>query len=126
NRQEASKRAWTYFVDAISKKPWQAIWFKLSVYDMLWFGLPSCPYIYAACVLSTMTFFLFLVRNRFRFSPDLWLIPLYLLCVSPLIHYEHRYSQPFFLAITPITAVYTLVLSAPVLRRCGRKSAKVH
>jgi hypothetical protein len=28
--------------------------------------------------------------------------------LSPLIHFEHRYSHPFFLLIVPITSVYVI------------------
>jgi hypothetical protein len=51
---------------------------------------------------------LFLWLTRCRFVPELWLFPLFLLAISPVAHYEHRYSQPFFLFITPITVMYLI------------------
>lgn len=93
---------------AVCKKPWPTICYKLKIYDTLWFG-QRCHYaIYLWSLLSTISFFVFLYLTRFQFIPEIWLFPLFMLCLSPLIHYEHRYTQPFFLFITPITAMYVL------------------
>lgn len=105
DKQAGNKYAWRCYIEAICRKPWQAITYKLGVYDTLWFGQRSHWYIYAWCLLSTLCFFTFLWLTRFRFVPELWLFPLFLLCISPFMHYEHRYAQPFFFFITPITVM---------------------
>lgn len=95
-------------IEAVTKKPWDALQFKASAYRTLWLGGRKHWQIYGWCIISIITFFVFLGLTRFRFTPALWLFPLFLLCLSPIIHYEHRYSQPFFLFITPVTAMYVL------------------
>jgi len=108
NRIEGSHYAMLSLFDAVIHKPWQAIQYKLRVYDVLWFGQRCNVYIYSWCVLSTISFFVFLYLNRSKFLPGLWLFPAFLLCLSPLIHYEHRYSQPFSFFITPVAAMWVL------------------
>ncbi len=100
--------AWKSLIKAILVKPWQAVCYKLGVYDTLWFGQRCHWYIYAWCLISTVSFVIFLWLTRLRFVPELWLFPLFLLFISSLAHYEHRYSQPFFLLITPITVMYVI------------------
>ncbi len=108
NKQVGNRFAWKSFIEAIWAKPWQALCYKLGVYDTLWCGQRINAYIYLWCLLSTVSFLAFLWLTRFRFIPELWLFPLFLLCISPIAHYEHRYSQPFFLFITPITVMYLI------------------
>jgi len=108
NKQQGNKYAWQCLIEAICKKPSQAIWFKLRAYDCLWFGQRQYWYIYAWCLLSTLSFFVFLWMTRFKFIPEIWLFPLFLLCISPLIHYEHRYAHPFLFFLTPIAAMYVV------------------
>jgi len=108
NRQQGNKYAWQSLIEAVCKKPWQAVWFKLRAYDCLWFGQRANWYLYAWSLLSTISFIVFLWLNRFRFIPELCLFPLFLLCISPLIHYEHRYAQPFLFFLTPITVMYVV------------------
>ena len=95
-------------LEAVMKNPWKAIQYKLKVYDTLWLGQRCNWHIYAWCVLSAISFFVFLFLTRLNITPALWLFPLFLLCLSPVIHYEHRYSQPFYFFVTPITAMYVL------------------
>jgi hypothetical protein len=57
--------------------------------------------------------------TRFKFMPGLWLFPLFLFCLSPIIHYEQRYSQPFFFFVTPITAMCVLRYLLTKYRRTG-------
>ena len=108
NKIEGSQYAMQCLLEAVMKKPWQAIQYKLQVYDTLWLGQRCNWYIYAWCLISMITFWVFLFLTRFRFMPGLWLFPLFLFCISPIIHYEHRYSQPFFFFVTPIAAMYVL------------------
>ncbi len=108
DKQAGNKYAWKCYIDTICRKPWQAVTYKLGVYDTLWFGQRCHWYIYAWCVISTLSFFTFLWLTRFRFIPELWLFPLFLLFISPFMHYEHRYAQPFFFFITPITVTYVM------------------
>jgi hypothetical protein len=93
---------------AVMNKPLDAIQYKLRVYDTLWLGQRCNWYIYLWCVLSMLSFFVFLALTRFKFIPSLWLFPLFLFALSPIIHYEHRYSQPFYFFVTPITAMFVL------------------
>ncbi|HEY9758274.1 MAG TPA: hypothetical protein V6C97_24120 [Oculatellaceae cyanobacterium] len=129
--QEDRKQGGTYafkcLLDAILKRPWDAVKFKLNVYDALWLGQPSCPYIYLWCVIASASFIIFLFVTGFAFEPGLWLFPLFLFCISPIIQYEHRYAQPFFLFVTPITTMYFArkFLYAKVLARQTDK-AKAH
>ncbi len=54
-------------------------------------------YLWGGVYFRLLPFGFFLFVTRFKFMPALWLFPLFLFCLSPIIHYEHRYSQPFFL-----------------------------
>jgi hypothetical protein len=106
NPKSGSAYALNCLIDAICKNPLEAIRYKFHSYDSLWFGQLSCPYIYWWSVFSTASFFIFLFYSRLKFEPGLVLFPLFLLCISPIIQYEHRYAQPFFLFITPISVMY--------------------
>jgi hypothetical protein len=117
NPREGSRQACMCFLRAFLRSPWQAIQFKLRVYDMLWLGLRSCSVIYFACLFSAIGFIVFLIAGGFTFGADLWLVPLFLISISPLIHYEHRYSQPFFLIVTPISTMYLIPLLSNWVRQ---------
>jgi hypothetical protein len=108
NKIEGSHYAMVSLFDAVLHKPWQAIQYKLRSYDTLWLGQKCNVYIYAWCVLSTISFFIFLYFHKSKFIPGLWLFPMFMLCLSPIIHYEHRYSQAFSFFITPVTAMWVL------------------
>ncbi len=108
NKKEGSSYALQSLLAAVAKKPWEAAQFKLKVYDTLWFGQRCNWYIYAWCVLSALAFLIFLGLTRFKFMPGLWLFPLFFVCLSPIIHYEHRYSQSFYFFVTPVAAMYVL------------------
>lgn len=108
DKKAGSAYALQCLIKAVYKKPWDAIQFKLRAYNILWLGSECNAHIYSWCLISTFCFFIFLFLTRFQFLPGLWLFPLFLLCISPLIHYEHRYSQPFFLFVTPIATMYAL------------------
>jgi hypothetical protein len=95
-------------IEAVCKRPLDALRFKLGVYDHLWFGQASYPHIYIWCLLSMCTFLVFIALTRFEFLPSLWLFPMFLVCVSPVIQFEPRFSQPFYLFITPIAAMQVL------------------
>jgi hypothetical protein len=108
NRKEGGAYAFKCLMEAVCRRPWDAIKHQLRFYDVLWFGQDACPYIYLWCVVSSASFLMFLCYSRFKFEPGLWLFPLFLLSLSPIIPYEHRYTHPFFLFVTPITAMYVL------------------
>jgi hypothetical protein len=108
NKQAGSRFALKSLIKVIYEKPWQALNYKLGVYDTLWFGQRCHWYIYLWCLVSYISFLAFLWLTRFRFVPELWLFPLFLFFISSVAHYEHRYSQPFFLFITPITVMYLI------------------
>ncbi len=108
DKKAGDKYAWKCYFEAICKKPWQALSYKLGFYDTLWFGQRCHPFIYIWCVLSLLSFAGFLWLTRFRFVPELWLFPVFLLFISPFVHYEHRYAQPFFSLVTPITMMYLI------------------
>ncbi len=108
DKQAGNKYAWKSFIELICQHPWEVISYKLKVYDTLWFGQRCHWLIYLWCVCSTLSFFVFIWFTRFKFFPELYLFPLFILCISPVMHYEHRYVQPFFLFITPITAIYVI------------------
>jgi hypothetical protein len=105
------------FVTLVWRHPIKAFMFKATRYDSLWFGArpkslfsdlfnTTLPYLW--CVMGSILFLVFLSITRFRFFPELWSFPLFVLMLSPLIHFEHRYSHPFFLLIVPITSVYVI------------------
>jgi hypothetical protein len=114
DKKIGSNLAFKYLIEGICKHPVQAIMFKLEVYDSLWLGQTAYPVIYIACLISTLSFFASVISTRFRFQPALWFFPAYLVCISTLIQYEHRYSQPFFLFVTPVT---TMVLIETIMAR---------
>jgi hypothetical protein len=113
--KQGSSYALRSLMGAIHKRPWDALWFKLSLYDHLWFGQARYIHVYLWCLLSSATFVFFLFMTRFRFIPGLWLFPLFLLCISPLIDFQSRFAQPFFLFVTPVTCMF--VLKSLVMRR---------
>ncbi len=105
------------FVTLVWRHPIKAFMFKATRYDNLWFGTrpkslfldffdTTLPYLW--CVMGSILFLAFLWITRFRFFPELWSFPLFVLMLSPLIHFEHRYSHPFFFLIVPITSVYVI------------------
>ena len=108
NKQDGSIYAFQSLVSAVCKRPWDAIRFKLKDYDHLWFGHRVNWFIYCWCLFSMLIFFAFLYLTRSQFIPELWLHPLFLFLISPLIMYEHRFAQPFFFFVTPITTMYVL------------------
>jgi hypothetical protein len=108
DKRKGSTYALRSLIEAVCKRPWDALKFKLKVYDHLWFGQASNQYIYAWCLISTLTFVSFVFLTRFRLMPGLWLFPLFLICISPIIDYQARFSQPFFLFVTPVTVMYVL------------------
>lgn len=108
DKKKGSSFALRTLLNAIWQRPLDALGFKLRVFDRLWFGRACCPDLYLWGVFSAATFVIFLFLTRFRFVPGLWLFPMFLICVSPLIDFQMRFSQPFFLFVTPVTAMYVL------------------
>jgi hypothetical protein len=105
------------FAMLVWRHPIKAFMFKARIYDRLWFGIRpqslssdlfeiTLPYLW--CVIGSILFLVFLWVTRFRFLPELWSFPLFVLMLSPLIHFEHRYSHPFFFLIVPITSIYVI------------------
>lgn len=108
DKKAGNRLAWHTFIEVLVKNPIRALTFKLSPYDTLWFGQRYNWYIYLWCMLSTLSFMAFLFITRFKFEPALWIFPLFLIGISVLAHYEHRYVEPFFLFVTPITVAYII------------------
>lgn len=103
------------FLELIIQHPWKAFMFKASRYDFLWFGgrpgplsAPLDIISYWSCAIGCIFFLIFLFVKRWQFYLELWAFPLFILALSSLIHFEHRYSHPFFLLITPVTTVYVM------------------
>jgi hypothetical protein len=115
NKTDGSKFAFLALVHAVCNKPLEAFLYKARNYDVLWFGQRFYPLIYSSCLALMVLFWVFLFLTKFEFKPGIWLFPLFLLCISPVIHYEQRYTQPFNSFIAPITAMYvfSVIFSQP-------------
>ncbi len=97
--------------------PEKVILFGSYAYGNLWFGArPQSLFSdslgitlsYFWCMVGSILFLVFLWITRFRVYPEFWSFPLFILVLSPLIYFEHRYSHPFFFLIVPITSVYVI------------------
>jgi hypothetical protein len=108
DRQKGSAYALSCLIDAVWRKPLQAVIFKVQSYDMLWFGDRSCANIYYFSLIETMMFAIYMWCSRKNFDLSLVLFPAFIVGVSALMHYEPRYTQPFYSFITPITTVFVL------------------
>jgi hypothetical protein len=108
NKKSGSLYAMQSLINAVMARPWEAVQYKLNAYPTLWFGRDTDYLSYAWCLVSTIFFLVYIGMARLKFDPELVLFPIFLICLSPLIHYEHRYSQPFFLFSTPIAIMYVL------------------
>jgi hypothetical protein len=108
NKQSGNRFAWQSFIEVIIKKPLQAFTYKVGVLDNLWFGERDNLYIYCWCLFSYLSLLIFLYLTQFKFIPAIWIFPMFLFCIAAIAHYEHRYAQPLYLFITPITVMYLI------------------
>lgn len=106
NPRSGSIAAMKALTQAVLIHPLRTVQFKLRDYDLLWFGKRSDYGIYAWCLVSMMSFLIFCKMTKMNFAIDLYFFPAFILFISPLIHYEHRYSQIFFIFVTPICIAY--------------------
>jgi hypothetical protein len=105
--RKGSKLAQSCFIDALIKHPLKAIMFKLQNYDVFWFGENSCHLVYAWSCLSALFFVTCLFLRPFKIW-SLTVLPLFFVLLSILLHYEPRYTQPFYVFITPVASALCL------------------
>lgn len=100
----------------ILHSPVKAITFKLNSYDNLWLGQRGNIPINLWNATSLIALISFWVVHRNKFYAGLFALPLFILVISPLIHYEPRYAHPVYWLITPIAVSCLIEMGIKKLR----------
>jgi hypothetical protein len=117
DRKKGNVDALRNCIACISEHPLSALRYKLHAYPTLWLGQRVHIFIYSWCVVSIIAFTIFALSFRLAVGPVLYAFPTLLLCISPVLHYELRYSELFYQFVTPVACALLLQKFAGAYRR---------
>jgi hypothetical protein len=116
---------------AVAKRPADAVAFKVSRLPVLWLGTDRWPKVQWGLVPTwCLGFYLLLLglvgmrlRHRERIPEPLYLYLLLIMCASPLIHFEFRYTFPIWNTLVLVPGLLVATLSRDGQHRDASKQA---